>query len=277
MAVLLGLLAAVCYGTSDFAGGFASRRFNAVTILCYSYPLGALLSLAVLPALAGPVDRRVVIFAVLGGLAGLLGVIVLYQLMVVAPINVVSPVSAVLAAIVPVGVGVAIGERPSVTAWIGIVVGLLAVVLVSRTSDEQPHHRVTARIVALACLAGVGFGLYFVFLDRAGHASGLWPLAISRVTAAVLIQVIAAGRRAYVRVTGRTLAITALAGICDTSANLFFLLAARHGLLSVAAVLTSLYPGVTVLLAIGLLRERMNRVQVAGLGLAAAAVVLVTV
>jgi drug/metabolite transporter (DMT)-like permease len=275
--VVLGLLAAVLYGIGDFAGGIASRRRGAITVLLYSYPLGAVLMAALLPFFPGSVDPRVVLFGVLGGLVGSLGVVVMYSLMTVAPINVISPVTAVLAAIVPVIVGVVIGERPHVSAWLGIALGLLAVVLVSRTTDASPHGRISARIVLLAFVSGLGFGMYFVFLARAGDDSGLWPLVISRVASAVLIIPLAKARGAMVPVRGRLLGIIAVAGVCDAAANMFFLLASREGLLSVASVLTSLYPATTVLLAVTLLREHTSTTQRLGLALAAGSIVLITV
>ncbi len=274
---MLGLLAAVLYGVGDFAGGIGSRRVSALTLLLYSYPVGAVLMAAMLPLSSGQLDAQVVLYGALGGLAGTVGVILLYGLMVVAPINVVSPVTAVLAAIVPVVVGVGIGERPPALAWFGIALGLLAVVLVSRTADDHPFGPVGIRVLALATLSGLGFGLYFVFLDAAGDGSGLWPLVVSRIVSALLIVPVAWGRGAARRVPRRLLPLLAFAGACDALANLAFLLAARHGLLSLASVLTSLYPAATVLLAVWLLHEPVNRVQRAGLALAAGAVVLITV
>jgi drug/metabolite transporter (DMT)-like permease len=280
--VVFGLLAAALYGVGDFAGGMAARRVeranSAITVLLHSYPVGAVLMAALLPLFPGHLDGRVLGFGVLGGLAGLLGVAVMYQLMVTAPMNVVSPTTAVLAAIVPVVVGVGIGERPALTAWIGIAIGLAAVLLVSRTTEDHPHGRTGARVIVLAFVAGVGFGLYFVFLARAGHDSGLWPLVISRVASALAIVPLAARMRGIVRITvPRTLTITLLAGACDALANMFFLLASRAGLLSLASVLTSLYPAMTVLLAVLVLREHTSRTQRIGLALAAASVVLITV
>jgi drug/metabolite transporter (DMT)-like permease len=275
--VVLGLLAAVFYGVGDFAGGVAARRYNAVTILLYSYPVGAVLMTAMLPLFAGALSPRVVAFGILGGASGLLGVSIMYQLMVRAPMNVISPVTAVLAAIVPVMVGVAIGERPAVAAWIGILLGGLAVVLVSRTKADHPHGPIAMPVLALAGLSGVGFGLYFVFLARAGHESGLWPLVVSRLASALLILPLAGARHAFHRVDRRTLAIATVAGATDAMANMFFLLASRSGLLSLASVLTALYPAVTVLLAVGVLHEHLTRVQQTGLALAAAAVVLITI
>jgi drug/metabolite transporter (DMT)-like permease len=169
------------------------------------------------------------------------------------------------------------GERPRVSAGVGIALGVAAVLLVSRTSEDHPHGRIGPRILALAGLAGLGFGLYFIFLARAGDHSGLWPLVISRIASAVLIVPLAVQRRAVTAIRGRFLAFTVLVGACDALANMFFLLASRHGLLSLASVLTSLYPAVTVILAVGLLHEHTSKVQRAGLALAGAAIVLITV
>lgn len=277
MTVVLGLLAAVLYGVGDFAGGIASRRRGAITVLLTSYPIGALLMIALLPVFPGHLSARAALFGALGGAAGLLGVALMYGLMTVAPINVISPVTAVLAVIVPVVVGVTVGERPASAAWIGIVLGVVAIVLVSRTSDAHPHGRVGPRVLALATMSGLGFGLYFVFLARAGDGSGLWPLVVSRVTSAVLIVPLAFGRAEFGMIRGRTAWVVVLAGACDALANLAFLLAARDGLLSLASVLTSLYPVTTVLLAVTLLREHTSAVQRVGLALAAISVVLITV
>jgi len=275
--VILGLLAAAFYGVGDFVGGLASRRRSAVNVLLYSYPVGAVLMLAMLPLFPGHLDARVVWFGAAGGLCGLVGVVVMYSLMAVAPMNVISPVTAVLAAIVPVVFGVLVGERPHLAAWFGIALGLLAVTLVSRTDEDHPHGPVATRVLALAFLAGIGFGFYFVFLARAGHHSGLWPLVVSRVASAAAIVPLAASRRATAPFAGRLLGVVVLAGACDALANMFFLLASRHGLLSLASVLTSLYPAVTVILAVGVLHEHTSRLQRAGLGLAGVAIVLITV
>ncbi|HZY75661.1 MAG TPA: DMT family transporter [Jatrophihabitantaceae bacterium] len=276
MTVVLGLAAAIAYGLGDFVGAFASRRHSAVTVLLHSYPVGAVLMLLMLPAFPGSVDGRVVGFGIAGGVAGLVGVVIMYGLMVIAPMNVISPVTAVLAAIVPVIFGVLVGERPHLIAWFGIAIGIAAVLLVSRTTEDHPHGKIAMRVLALAFVAGLGFGFYFIFLARAGNDSGLWPLVISRIASALLIVPLAQRRNAIMAIRGRMLAITVLAGACDALANMFFLLASRHGLLSLASVLTSLYPAVTVILAVGLLHEHTSKVQRAGLGLAAASIVLIT-
>jgi drug/metabolite transporter (DMT)-like permease len=275
--VILGLLAALSYGVADFAGGIAARRRNAFTILTCSYPVGALLMLAMLPFFPGHLSWHVASFGFLGGLSGMLGVTVMYTLMVTQPMNVISPVTAVLAAVVPVVVGVGIGERPAVAAWFGIALGGVAVVLCSRTGEDNPHGPIAARVLGLALLSGCGFGLYFVFLARAGDGAGLWPLVISRISSSILILPLAAQRHAFGKIGGSTLAITAAAGALDASANMFFLLATHTGLLSLAGVLVALYPAVTVLLAVGVLREHTSTLQRVGLATAAAAVVLITI
>ncbi|MDT4912655.1 MAG: hypothetical protein QOC66_1783 [Pseudonocardiales bacterium] len=277
MTVVLGLAAAVLYGIGDFAGGIASRRHTALTVLLLSYPVGAVLMAAVLPLFGGHLDARAAVYGVAGGAAGLLGVVLMYSLMTIAPINVISPVTAVLAAIVPVVVGVGIGERPHLTAWSGIALGLAAVILVSRTTDAHPHGRIGARTLVLAFISGLGFGLYFVFLARAGDDSGLWPLVISRFSSALLILPLARARGAFAIVRGRMLGVIVLAGACDALANMCFLIASRHGLLSLASVLTSLYPAVTVLLAVSVLREHTSSTQRVGLALALGSIVLITV
>jgi drug/metabolite transporter (DMT)-like permease len=274
--VVFALLAAVIYGTGDFVGGFASRHRSAITVLLYAYPVGALLMLALLPAFAGPLDARTALLGMGGGIGGMVGVVLMYSLMARAPMNIISPVTAVLAAAVPVGFGVLVGERPHSSAWLGIAIGLVAVVFVSYTPDDHPHGPIGVRILALACLSGVGFGVYFICLARADHDSGLWPLVISRLTSAALIVPLAWSRRVAQPLSGRVLRLAVLAGVLDASANLFFLLASRHGLLSVASVITSLYPAMTVLLAVLVLSEHTGRLQRVGLAMAATSIVLIS-
>jgi drug/metabolite transporter (DMT)-like permease len=276
VAVVLALLAAVSYGVSDFFGGLASRRRSALTILLYSYPVGAVLMAALFPLAPGTLTARAVLFGVLGGVFGMVGVVLLYSLLAVGPMNVVSPITAVLAAAVPVVVGVLTGDRPAAAAWLGVAVGFAAVVLVSRQPAEAPHGRLALRTVALAIVSGVGFGGYFVFLARAGDATGLWPLLISRLASAALIVPLACRAGAVTAVRGPLLGLCVIAGALDAAANLFFLLASRQGLLSLAAVITALYPAATVALAIAFLHERPSRSQQVGLGLAAVAIVLIT-
>lgn len=276
MAVALAVLAAIAYGVGDFVGGIASRQRSAVAVLLYSYPVGGVLMTALLPLFPGQLDGHTVLFGILGGVAGMVGVVLMYSLMTVAPMNVVSPVTAVLAAAVPVAFGVLTGDRPSALAWLGVAIGLLAVVLVTRTPEDHPHGPISPRVILLAVLSGAGFGAYFIFLARAGSDSGLWPLVISRLTSAILIVPLAVRLGAVGVIRGRLLALCALAGALDACANLFFLIASRHGFLSLVSVITALYPAATVVLAMTLLHEHAGRTQRVGLALAAGAIALIT-
>lgn len=276
MVVLLALVAAVAYGVGDFVGGLAARQRAAITILLYSYPVGALLMCAMLPVFPGTLNWPTLGYGAAGGVAGLVGVTLLYSLMAVAPMNIISPITAVLAAAVPVVFGVLTGERPGPAAWAGIALGLLAVVLVSRTPEDHPHGPLGSRVLALAVLSGLGFGVYFICLAQPAQDSGLWPVVISRAASAVLIVALARRTANVAHLPPRLLVLAATAGVLDAAANLFFLLASRQGFLSLASVITSLYPAATVLLSIAVLHEHTGRMQRVGLALAAGSIVLVT-
>lgn len=276
MAVLFALFAALSYGVSDFVGGLASRRVSALTVLLVSYPAGAVLMTLLLPVYAGPISARTLLWSIAGGAAGLTGVSLMYSALARAPMNIISPVTAVLSAVVPVLAGVIIGERPGVPSWIGIVLGLVAVVLVSRQAEDHPHGPIGWQPLAMAVLAGVGFGTYFVCLARADHDSGIWPVVLSRVVSAVLVVPLALGAGQFVRMPRAVVRLALIAGLLDACANVGFLLASRHGLLSLSGVITALYPAGTVVLAGIVLKEQTGRVQRVGLGLAVVAVVLIT-
>ena len=276
MAVIFALLAALAYGISDFIGGLASRRANALTVLLLSYPAGGLLMALLLPIYGGPLSARTLAWSVLGGVAGLMGVALLYTGLAQAPMNVISPVTAVMSAAVPVLGGVLLGERPSTWAWIGTGLGLLAVVLISRQPSDHPHGPIGWRPIAMAIFAGVGFGSYFVCLARSDSDSGLWPVVASRFVSSLLVIPLAGILGSLTRLPRAVLPLALVAGALDATANVAFLLASRHGLLSLSGVITALYPAGTVLLAAFLLSERTGQVQRVGLAIAVASVVLIT-
>lgn len=276
MGILFALIAAASYGISDFIGGVASRRVQALTVLVISYPVGGALMAILLLWYRGPVSANTVAWSLGGGVGGLAGVALLYSALAIAPMNIVSPVTAVMSAVVPVLAGVGRGERPHLLAWFGIVLGLLAVGLISRQPEDHPHGPIGWRPLSMAILAGVGFGVYFVCLASADSDSGLWPVVISRSCSAVLVLPLVVLARAFVRIPRPTFGLAAAAGALDASANWTFLLASRNGLLSLSGVITALYPAGTVLLAMGLLKERSGSMQRVGFGVAVAAVVLLT-
>jgi drug/metabolite transporter (DMT)-like permease len=279
VSVLLALAGALAYGISDFVGGLASRRESVLRVLLLSYPVGVLLMAALLPMVPGHLDAATVAWSVAAGLGGAAGVVLLYLGLALGPMGVVAPLTAVASAIVPVVVGIALGERPPVLAYGGVALALLGVVLVSRGPVEDPAHaRVTFRVVGFALLAGVGFGLYFVLLAQAPATSGGWPLLVSRLASALVVVALAVGaghQRKLGRLSGGVVRLAVLAGALDALANLAYLLAVRQGLLSLVAVVVALYPAATILLARLVLGERTGRAQRLGLAVAAGSVALI--
>ena len=282
MAVVLGLLVAVTYGAADFFGGLSSKRASVPAVVVLSQLIG-LPFLAVLVAVAGgEATARTLGFGAASGVFGAIGLVCLDRGLASGRMSVVAPITAVGAALVPVLWGLLGGERPGPVPLAGVVLALVAVGLVSRTDDdvldgdETPGRATPAAYLPLAVIGGIAFGFVFVLLAETGDDAGFWPLAAARATS---IPLLAAGTI----VTGRSFAVgsrsaaltIAAAGVLDMAANAIFLLASRQGLLALVGVLSSLYPASTVLLARVVLKERLLRMQVAGLSLAAVGVVLI--
>jgi drug/metabolite transporter (DMT)-like permease len=247
-------------------------------VVLVSYPL-ALVMLAVLAAVVGgDVTGDALLWGALCGVSQAFGVWWFYAALGAGPISVVSPLTAVLVAGLPVGVGLAMGERPGMIALVGIVVAMVAVVLVSReaTDEDVVTHRFTPKVAWLTVGSGVLFGLNFVLIDQAPVEAKLWPLVFARASATTLVLLIALVSRNFRVPSGQPLKLAVLAAFLDVGANIAMLLALQASLLSLAGVLMSLYPAATVLLAIVLLRERVTRAQVVGMVLALAAVAMIT-
>ena len=193
------------------------------------------------------------------------------------PIAVVSPLTAVLVAGIPVLAGLILGERPGVIAGIGVVLALVAVVLVSReASDEDVKpHRFTAKVAWLTVGSGVAFGMNFVILHQVPREAQLWPLVFGRFAAVVIVLLAAFFTANLVIERGVPMRLAVLAGLLDTVANIATLLALQSSILSLAGVLIALYPAATVVLAIAVLRERVSRSQAVGMVLALAAVAMI--
>jgi drug/metabolite transporter (DMT)-like permease len=215
-----------------------------------------------------------------GGLCGVsqaFGIWWFYAALGAGPISVVSPLTAILVAGIPVGVGLALGERPGAVAGVGVVLALAAVVLVSReaTDEDVTPHRFTKKVAWLTVGAGVAFGLNFALIAQAPPEAELWPLVFARLAASLLVLAIAAVTGNVRIPTGTPMRLALLAAVLDVGANIAMLLALHASLLSLAGVLMSLYPAATVLLAIVVLRERVTRWQAIGMVLALAAVAMI--
>jgi drug/metabolite transporter (DMT)-like permease len=275
MAVFLGLAVAATYGAADFCGGLASKRAPAwaVVLAAQCVGLGLVAGAVALDPGASPTGGDLA-YGAAASCVGVGGVVLLYFALARGPMGVVAPVTAVGSSVVPVVWGLATGERPGAIALGGIAVSFVAVALISREREEHPA-RAARSTLAAAVAAGIAFGAVFVLLDNTGDDSGFWPLLSGRAasTAALVLVLVLLRRPLLPRTSNARLVVAA--GVFDVGANALFLLAVREGLLSLVAVLGSLYPVATVLLARVVLDERLARHQLAGLALALVGVTMI--
>jgi drug/metabolite transporter (DMT)-like permease len=278
VAVILGLASAVVYGAGDFLGGLAARRSSSYAVVVWSQLIGLLVlgvAIAVTrEALPPAVDMA---WGVLAGVGGGIGVVLLYRGLAIGRMAVVAPTTGVIAASIPVVTGLALGERPAPLALVGVLVALAAIVLVSSAHGELTEHGERRRLPTglwEGIGGGLGFALFFICLSKTSGAADLWPLVAVRFSI-VVATVGAIATRSSLRPAPGSWGRITVVGLLDMAANLLFLLASRQGLLSIVAVLTSLYPASTVLLARVVLHERLSPVQVGGLLAAGAGVVLI--
>lgn len=272
VAIVFSLISALAYGISDFLGGIFAKKASPWQVAIVGQTSSGFFSLIAAFFIAGSPTGRDLMFGALAGLGGGFGVAFLYRGLATARMGVVAPLSAIGTALLPVGVGLATGDRPSSLAVFGIICAFPAIALISRVADDNPSHRGG---VLDGVLAGVGFGALFVFLGQVGHDAGLYPLAMSQVTSVFAIIVTATIlRHAWVpRDPASWKAV--MMGPLGATAQGAFLYATHHGLLSVVSVISSLYPASTVLLAAVLLREKIHGWQGVGLVFAVLAVALV--
>lgn len=275
--IVLALLAAVGYGAADFIGGLTSRRVSPWAVALAGQLAGGLAMLAVGLSVPGQARLADFAWALVAGLGSAVGTVFLYRGLARGRMGVVAPVSGVGAALVPVFVGVSLGERPSTLTWIGVLVALPGIYFVSR---EVTHG--TGRSwcgIADGALAGLGFGLLFVALAQVPQSAGALPLAANQGVGAVVTLVVAALLRQpwapRDRAARGATGWGAVGGLLGTAGTAAFLLASHSADLAVIGVLASLYPAVTVLLAATVLREPFRLGQGLGLLVCGASVGLV--
>jgi drug/metabolite transporter (DMT)-like permease len=278
VAILLALLSAASYGISDFGAGVASRRSDAGIVSPILLAIGLLcagVAVAVDPGI-GP-RAGALAWGAASGLGSGGGTLALYHGLSVGRMTVVATLSAVVSAVVPAIVGLSTGDTLNAVTLAGIVIAIPAIALVSWHPDPAQRGEARSSLV-FGLLAGLCFALLFIALDRAGTRSGAWPLIPAEVVGTLAL--IPYGLHTYRKVglppRSDALLIVAV-GVIGGLAGLLFLLATGHGELTIVAVVTALYPSFTVLLARLLLAEHWTRNQVAGLAVAAAAIVLVSV
>jgi drug/metabolite transporter (DMT)-like permease len=307
LAIVLSLISALGYGASDFAAGLASRAASVLQVTVLSEAVSMLLLLVIVPGVSTQSPTPAALWwGVFAGVSEVVGTFALYLGFRHAAFSVASSLSAVGSAAFAVIAGLALGERPGTLALVGIGVALPAIVAVSASPDEpasdepgpdepapdEPapagsspattdrHPSATGRHalgVILGLLAGAGFAGMFIGLNRAGSSHDLWPAVTAQGAALVTAFVAAAAARQLSRPTMRTALLAALTGATGTVGLIFYFLATHLGLLAITAVITSLYPASTIVLARAVLTERLTKARVAGLCLAAASVALIAI
>jgi len=273
--VALAVLSAITYGAADFLGGVASRKHRPIAVVAISQIAGAGLLLSLLLVL-GPDRYRLSDFAwgAVAGLIGVTGLIFFYRGLSTGRMAVVAPLSAVMTALVPLAFGLILGERPSTLASIGVVVAIPAIVLITRERTAGTAERSSTGALD-GFIAGIGFGAFFVLISRSDPASGIWPLVGARTASIPFVLMIAAAFRQPVRPLRDLNATIVWAGILDIAANGLYLFAVRAGLLSLASVITSLYPASTIILARVVLKEQMTLTRIVGIVLALIGIALI--
>ena len=273
IAIALALMSSVAYGLADFGGAIASRRTPTVIVSA----IGAVVSLMVMAlgyaALGGVWSVSGLAWGAAAGVGNAVALASIYASLALGPISVVSPITALVSAVIPVAAGLAFGEHISPLAGVGIVLALAATVAISASSDGHGA-RPTSRALVLAVIAGASIAATLVFLDRTPDDSGVTPLVAERtMSSLVLVVAFLIGRR-RLSTSDIDWRNSLMAGLFDAVATIAFVLALRAGQLAIVAVIIALYPAATVLLARFVLHERLARIQLVGLGVAACSVAL---
>ncbi len=275
MAIALALVAAALFGSGDFLGGLATRDTRLLSVLLISQGVGLIGMLLVATIVGGIVAGSDIALGALAGIAGAVGLGMLYRGLATGSMSTVAPITAVVAVAVPVVTGIGAGDRIAVPQYVGIALGVLAVALLSVGGTRALRPRRDTFLLAVC--AGLALGVFYIAIAKTSPAANLWPVVSARGASVIgLVFVAAIARQApHIGATRRIVVLGA--GVCDVSATALLLLAVHRGLLSVVAVLTSLYPVFTVLWSMLVLGERLRMQQTVGIGIAIAAVALISV
>lgn len=276
MAILLAGLSALLYGAADFCGGLASRRSAVFAVLVFSQACGLALALSATVALGTAVPAwRDLAWGAAAGAAGAIGIAALYTALATTIVAVASPIAAVVGAVLPLLLGVAMGDRPGVLSWVGVGLAFPAILLLTAGPGGTTGGGKLRRAVLLGIVSGAGFGIFFAAVSRTSAGSGLWPLVAARATTVLFVAGFAGATRRSLRLSRGTVPLAVAAGLMDMGANVAFLLASRSGMLTLVAVISSLYPAPTVVLAWIVMREKVTWPRGAGLALSLAGVALI--
>lgn len=273
-ATIFGLLSSLSWGAGDFSGGLATKRTNVFNVVIISQIIGLslLIFLAILfsEPLPGLTD---LLWGCLAGLFGSIGLMALYRGLSLHSMGLVAPVSAVITAIIPMTIGTLLEGLPSILKLLGFAIALIAVWLVSGTKEQGKS---VLNSLKLPCIAGLGFGLFLVFIDQVNNGAVFWPLAAARITSVIIFSITAVLLRQIEAPRKDHILPIASAGIFDVGGNVFFALATQTGRLDMAAVLATLYPVVTIIFARLVLKEQLTHQQWVGIIAAVFSVLLIT-
>lgn len=279
ISILFAGASALVWGTADFLGGKAVQQ-GVDTVRGHAFSVTVVSQLCAIPMIAlfllvvpGRPGVSALAWGAVAGVAGFFGIVLLYQGLATGAMAVVAPTTAVTSALVPLAGGLLLGERPPPSALIGAGCAVAAIALVS-FGPSQGTNAVRPKAIGLALAAGSLFGIFFILLGQASAGAGMWPLAAARMASIPVGLIVLRRISGTLALERRVLILAAVAGVLDIAANGLFLLAAYAGQLSIVAPISALYPASTVLLALVVNKERLRPVQFAGLGLAAAALVL---
>jgi uncharacterized membrane protein len=278
MSAILALLSSGLWGTADFFGGLLSRRIRpfAVVGVAHTFALAAVVVLAVLVGAVGD-DRDYLPWALAAGVVGMLALVAFYWALAIGTMGVVAPIAAT-GVVVPVGIGLVQGERPSIWQLLGIAIAIVGVVLASGPEVRAVEHH-EARggwpALILASIAAAGFGLVLWLVAEGAESSVTMTLLTQRATSVTIVVVVAVITRSAGGMRRQDLPMVAFVGFADVAANGLYAVASQQGLLSVVSVLGSLYPVATVALARTVLGERLTRAQDLGVAAALFGVVLI--
>jgi len=275
IAAVLALGASVAWGIGDFLGGLKSRSLAPLGVLAVAQPVGLAAMAIVALAHWEPWPGESVLFAAPAAVLGTLGLIAFYRSMAAGSISLVAPIAAT-GALLPVGFGLATGERPSTLQLAGIALAVGGAVVTSYEPGAASERPRLAAGIGWALLAAVAFGGYFIPMHEASEGDFVWAALVFRLTSFSLVLAGVLVLRPRLTRSRAELAVIACIGLADTGGNVLFAAAASQGLVSVVSVLASLYPVVTVILARVYLRERVTRVQEAGAVATLGGVVLVS-
>jgi len=278
MAVALSILSALIYGAADFCGGIATRRTSMYAVVVISQCSGLLLLLALMPFVPHHAIPSDLLFGALAGIFGAISISLLYHALSIGTMGVISPVTAVLAALIPLIYGVAIERNHlGLVQYGGILFAIASIALISLSTEKSGEREIATAGVREAILAGIGFGAFFILLSYTHRAAGVENLLAARLTSITLMTLAALALRKNLKPErAQDFWLIVFSGFLDMSANIVYVFSTFFGYLAIVAVLGSLYPASTVFLARIVLGERLSRIQQVGVVCALAGVLLIS-